>query len=140
MNYDALFTYCITMLYLPTALRCSIYLLHYDAVILLTYCIEMLLFIYCITMLLCYLLHYDAIMLPTALRCSYLPTTLWCSYLPYCITMLLNTDLNYDALIYLLHLGLGTFQVERSLFPENERNDQERFHHSEKKRMLRKHS
>ena len=31
------------------------------------------------------------------------------------------------------NLGLGAFLVERSFFPENERNDQERSHHSEKK-------
>ena len=30
-------------------------------------------------------------------------------------------------------LGLGAFLVERSFFPENERNDQERPHRSEKK-------
>jgi len=30
-------------------------------------------------------------------------------------------------------LGLGAFLVERSFFPKNERNDQERSHHFEKK-------
>ena len=30
-------------------------------------------------------------------------------------------------------LGLGALTVERSFFPENERNDQERSHRSEKK-------
>ena len=34
-------------------------------------------------------------------------------------------------------VGLGAFLVEQSFFPENERNDQERSHRSEKKRMLR---
>jgi len=38
---------------------------------------------------------------------------------------------------YLLYeLGLGAFLVERSFFPENERNDQERSHRSGKKRTL----
>jgi len=32
-----------------------------------------------------------------------------------------------------ISLGLGTFLVERSFFPENERNDQEQSHHSDKK-------
>ena len=31
------------------------------------------------------------------------------------------------------YLGLGAFLVEQSFFPENERNDQERPHRSEKK-------
>ena len=31
------------------------------------------------------------------------------------------------------NLGLGAFLVEQSFFPENERNDQERPHRSEKK-------
>ena len=40
--------------------------------------------------------------------------------------------------IYLcLRLGLGALTVERSFFAENERNDQERSHRSEKKRTLR---
>ena len=33
---------------------------------------------------------------------------------------------------FLSILGLGAFLVERSFFPENERNDQERSHRSEK--------
>ena len=33
---------------------------------------------------------------------------------------------------YYSSLGLGAFLVERSFFPENERNDQERYHRSEK--------
>ena len=33
-----------------------------------------------------------------------------------------------------IYVGLGAFQVERSFFPENERNDQERSHRSKKKR------
>ena len=33
-------------------------------------------------------------------------------------------------------IGLGAFLVERSFFPENERNDQERPHRSEKKKRL----
>ena len=106
------------MLNLPTALRCSIYLLHYDA--LFTYCITMLLIYlhialrcsylstvlrcyyatYCITMLLCYLLHYDAIMLPTALRCYYVTYCITMLLFTYYIMMLLFTILNYDALIY----------------------------------------
>ena len=32
-----------------------------------------------------------------------------------------------------IYLGLGAFLVERSFFPENERNNQERSHRSEKK-------
>ena len=35
-----------------------------------------------------------------------------------------------------LHLGLGAFLVERSFFPENERNDQEQSHCFEKKERL----
>ena len=34
-------------------------------------------------------------------------------------------------------LGLGALTVERSFFPENERNNQERSHRSEKKRLER---
>ena len=33
---------------------------------------------------------------------------------------------------YYSSLGLGAFLVQRSFFPENERNDQERYHRSEK--------
>ena len=33
----------------------------------------------------------------------------------------------------MFQVGLGAFLVERSFFPENERNDQERPYHSEKK-------
>ena len=33
-------------------------------------------------------------------------------------------------------LGLGAFLVERSFFPENKRNDQERSHRSEKNERL----
>ena len=38
--------------------------------------------------------------------------------------------------IFKFRIGLGAFLVERSFFPENERNDQEQSHRSEKKRTL----
>ena len=47
---------------------------------------------------------------------------------------------NKILLLYFImnpRVGLGAFMVERSFFPENERNDQERPHRSEKKRTLR---
>ena len=39
--------------------------------------------------------------------------------------------------IFKFRIGLGAFLVEQSFFPENERNDQEQSHRSEKKRTLR---
>ena len=48
-----------------------------------------------------------------------------------------NYDFEYIRSEFLVEiepsLGLGAFLVERSFFPENERNDQERPHRSEKK-------
>ena len=45
-----------------------------------------------------------------------------------------NWDLdNSETEVLYFKVGLGAFLVERSFFPENERNDQERPHRSEKK-------
>ena len=49
-------------------------------------------------------------------------------------TILIFVKINEEN--YYSSLGLGAFLVERSFFPENERNDQERYHRSEKKRVL----
>ena len=41
-----------------------------------------------------------------------------------------------DEFDVMMEVGLGAFLVERSFFPENERNDQERSHRSEKNERL----
>ena len=49
------------------------------------------------------------------------------------LSMTRTTTPNLTLFVLGEGVGLGAFLVERSFFPENERNDQERPHRSEKK-------